>query len=413
MAERPQHKALSHRAIKLAGLALVLLGVGLAMLLVWAYGGGTDAERNKLDAIRTAGAIVVGAGGAGALWLAARRQRSAEISVQQKAHDQEQAEKAHSLNEQTAANTRADAVERLVTELYGKAVEQLGSDKAPVRMGGMFALERLAQNVPGQRQTIVNVLCAYLQMRLQEEDQQEAQVRTRAQTILIAHLRPDAGESFWENTDLDLSGAQLSELDLSGCKVRHGRFGGCRLSGTTSLRRAEFAQLSCDGATIEGEALCDELTVTGESSWQQVEFRGSTRFDGARLRGRTRFDRAAVTGQAVFAGAEFGGDVSFDGAVFRGDTRFQRAVFLRMASFDGVGFAQQVRFTGACFAGEVTFDGVRCTDLRFDDITARIDLPGAVTRAWPPGFALGEACPAPPDRVGEWARLISETRGGR
>src|SRR5262249_33582048 len=49
-------------------------------------------------------------------------------------------------------------------ELYTKAVEQLGSDKAPVRLGGLYALERLAQDNSAHRQTIVNVICAYLRM---------------------------------------------------------------------------------------------------------------------------------------------------------------------------------------------------------------------------------------------------------
>ena len=57
-----------------------------------------------------------------------------------------------------------DATERRVTELYTKAVEQLGSDKARVRFGGLYALERLAQDNPAHRQTIVNVICSYLRM---------------------------------------------------------------------------------------------------------------------------------------------------------------------------------------------------------------------------------------------------------
>ena len=60
--------------------------------------------------------------------------------------------------------TDRDATERRITELYTKAVEQLGSDKAPVRLGGLYALERLAQDNPAHRQTIVNVICAYLRM---------------------------------------------------------------------------------------------------------------------------------------------------------------------------------------------------------------------------------------------------------
>ena len=44
------------------------------------------------------------------------------------------------------------------------AVEQLGSDKAQVRFGGLNALERLAQDNPAHRQAIVNVICSYLRM---------------------------------------------------------------------------------------------------------------------------------------------------------------------------------------------------------------------------------------------------------
>ena len=48
--------------------------------------------------------------------------------------------------------------------VYTKAVEQLGSNKAPVRFDGWYALERLAQDHPAHRQTIVNVIaptCAW------------------------------------------------------------------------------------------------------------------------------------------------------------------------------------------------------------------------------------------------------------
>lgn len=37
-------------------------------------------------------------------------------------------------------------------ELYTAAVAQLGDDKAPVRLGGLHALERLARSTPNQRQ---------------------------------------------------------------------------------------------------------------------------------------------------------------------------------------------------------------------------------------------------------------------
>jgi hypothetical protein len=69
--------------------------------------------------------------------------------------------------ERVAVATEADAAERRTTELYAKSVEQRGSEKSAVRLGGLYALERLAQTSPGQRQTVVNVICAYLRMPYQ------------------------------------------------------------------------------------------------------------------------------------------------------------------------------------------------------------------------------------------------------
>jgi hypothetical protein len=50
---------LSHRAMDWAAVALIVLGVGLAVGLLVAFGGG---HSDQLDAIKTAGTIVVGAG---------------------------------------------------------------------------------------------------------------------------------------------------------------------------------------------------------------------------------------------------------------------------------------------------------------------------------------------------------------
>ncbi|MEU8148955.1 hypothetical protein [Nonomuraea sp. NPDC048901] len=104
-----------------------------------------------------------------------------------------------------------------VTDRYGKAVEQLGSAQAPIRLGGLHALEQLAQDNPAPefRQTIVDVICAYLRMPYTpprtrpagprsagprsadggvsapagRDPHEERQVRLTAQRILTAHLR--------------------------------------------------------------------------------------------------------------------------------------------------------------------------------------------------------------------------------
>ncbi len=195
---------------------------------------GTDQANARLDAVRTGLAAGAGAGAAVGLMLAFRRQHHQEI---------------------TTAQTDHDATERRITELYTKAVEQLGNDKAPVRLGGLYALERLSQDNETQRQTIVNVICAYLRMPFSPQPpvvmpapngtadasevrtgteanpgadtdawQQEKQVRLTAQRILADHLRkPDDNQRwvshsttrFWDQISLDLTGATLIDFATS------------------------------------------------------------------------------------------------------------------------------------------------------------------------------------------------------
>src|SRR5512144_2911676 len=49
-----------------------------------------------------------------------------------------------------------------LTERYTKAVEQLGHDKLDVRLGGIYALERLMVDSKRDHPTIVEVLAAFL-----------------------------------------------------------------------------------------------------------------------------------------------------------------------------------------------------------------------------------------------------------
>jgi hypothetical protein len=61
----------------------------------------------------------------------------------------------------TARTFRINAEEKL-TDRYTSAVAQLGSDKLDVRLGGIYALERLMVDSPRDHPTIVEVLAAFL-----------------------------------------------------------------------------------------------------------------------------------------------------------------------------------------------------------------------------------------------------------
>jgi uncharacterized protein YjbI with pentapeptide repeats len=55
------------------------------------------------------------------------------------------------------------AESRLVAERFSKAVEQLGSDKIEVRLGGIYALERIAYDSDRDHWTIMEVLTSFIQ----------------------------------------------------------------------------------------------------------------------------------------------------------------------------------------------------------------------------------------------------------
>lgn len=248
------HRVLSTTTITAWAVGLVLVA-GVSVALLWTqFSSGDQRDSVHLDTIRTAASIVVGTGGAAALLLTARRQRSTELDLKQKEHD---------------------ATERRVTELYGKAADQLGSDKAPVRLAGLYALERLAQDNAAHRQTIVNLVCAYLRMPFapppasgddptaatarprrngvrprprpggNTEELQELEVRQTAQRLLVAHLRPgndrgQADRSYWAGIDLNLAGATLVKLIMTHARVRSATFHGATFHGPTTFRGTAF-----------------------------------------------------------------------------------------------------------------------------------------------------------------------------
>ncbi|MCP3800687.1 pentapeptide repeat-containing protein [Allokutzneria sp. A3M-2-11 16] len=360
---------------------LVLAATALVLMLLWRWIDGLamadEAKKAtaQLDAIKVAASTAVGGGGLFALYLAARRQRTQELELDarhaelrhreaelaQRDRVQSHAEQVAEINrvhaERVALATERDSADRRVTDLYAKSVEQLGSEKAPVRLGGLYALERLAQDNPHQRPTVVAVLCAYLRMpytppaeppsdnadesmRTQHSDRvQERQVRLAAQRILATHLRPindlaQLIDTFWPNTDLDLAGAVLLGFDFTGCLVRTADF-----QGATFIEDARFRMTKFTGA-----ARFDNAKFTADSFFNQANFNEDARFQEATFTGSAWFERATFTTAAVFRGATFLDDALFDSATFLASARFFAVTFASVTSFDSATFKLPLNF---------------------------------------------------------------------
>ncbi|MER7079134.1 Pentapeptide repeat-containing protein [Saccharopolyspora kobensis] len=388
--------------------ALVLLVV--AAVSMWAlmalYGGGSPQDKVRLEIVKLAGGIVVGTGGAAALLLAARRQRATELQLAQNERDLAQKERA-------ADDARHDAAERRITELYSSAAEQLGSDKAPVRLAALHALERLGQNNPGHRQTVVDLLCAYLRMpfaspdatdmELRAERYQELQVRLTAQRLLTAHLRPgaDEEEKFWGDMDLDLTRAELVEWDIAGCRVRNALFDGTVFSGeatfqqvvfrgAVSFREARFRGVLFGGAQFHDAARFDEAVFRGAASFRSVEFGTAASFDGTDFHGPASFAEGRFSGTGTFRQAVFRDTVSFREVEFHAAVSFNATEFRFEASFAGAHFQDSASFGESRFQGIVSFREAEFQDAAWFDNAALGEPDFAEARIFAPGWVADQ-----------------------
>ncbi|SIM82464.1 Pentapeptide repeat-containing protein [Micromonospora cremea] len=318
---------------------------------------GTVTARTLFDLLKLVFAVVAGTGGVAALLVAYRRQRVAE-------HTNKLAEFAHELAHSAdvraeltkalaqAADERAQVDSdrngvRLLNERFANASEQLGSDKAAIRLAGVYAMAGLADDWQEGRQICIDVLCAYLRMPytppefegwkpntgldphnfVSSEDfkrdvlasRQEREVRHTVVRLIGAHLRlPDEFSTSWRGHDFDFTGAVFDGGDLSMSTFAGGR---------ASFTRARFAggEVSFDRASFAG----------GEVSFEVAEFiAGSVSFTSAKFEdGRVIFDGAIFDRRAEVSlneGEFAGGVVSLRWPMVEEGARFNLAWLSRM-----------------------------------------------------------------------------------
>jgi hypothetical protein len=119
-----------------------------------------------------------------------------------------------------------------VTDRYTKAVGQLGDAASPVRIGGVYALERIGNDSPKDRTTIIYVLGAFIRERSKE-------IRARPdepQEDVKAGLRVVSRLLTMSDVVLDLRDADLQNSDLSQLPADQVLLDGAKLNGAISPR---------------------------------------------------------------------------------------------------------------------------------------------------------------------------------
>jgi uncharacterized protein YjbI with pentapeptide repeats len=110
---------------------------------------------------------------------------------------------ARTANQRHEAQTKADQ-QRRITESFSKAIEQLGSDKLEVRLGGIYALERISQESLHDYLTVMENLTAFVRERTQRTEAEQTAKPREKRIAECAYLlwekagRPEGrSEEFW------------------------------------------------------------------------------------------------------------------------------------------------------------------------------------------------------------------------
>jgi hypothetical protein len=190
--------------------------------------------------------------------------------------------------------------DKVADERFARSVELLGNEADQVRVGAMHSLVWLANSTPRYKQTVLDVLCAYLRRpfhhpsweengadpdtifaKAKPEDQQEQQVRRTAQR-LIRDLLSWGKKKDRTHYDLDLTGAALEYFQLDGRRVNRFVARRAQFYGITEFRKLHVkSRTFFSGATFHGRLSVPEAKFEGGLAFTEAIFKRKVDFRAA------------------------------------------------------------------------------------------------------------------------------------
>ena len=159
----------------------------------------------------------------------------------------------------TTADKQAEiAMKNHLADAYTRAIDQLGKKEEAVQLGGLYALEKIADSNESYYRQIIEVLCAFIRLIAGPADKippapSEEKVKSTVQTALtiLGRRNLDFGK-LPQNSDI--------EIDLAGIKLCNANLSGANLSGVNlrvNLREADLSEANLFEADLSEANLVD------------------------------------------------------------------------------------------------------------------------------------------------------------
>lgn len=196
-----------------------------------------------------------------------------------------------------------------ITDRFNKAVDHLGQDNMSVRLGGIYALARIASDSEKDAQTVVQIFTAFIR-----DATANSSLPVPAQDVRSILALLGSGE--WGSEAIkDLSGCGLQGLELKDADLRNWVFIDADLS-EANLERSRL-----DGANLSGAILAN--TYLRDCGLQGSDLQAAN-LGGATLR-KARLQKANIFGADLDNASLYG--ANFDGATGAVRQQFATSLF--------------------------------------------------------------------------------------
>ena len=277
-------------------------------------------------------------------------------------------------------------------ERYTKAVEQLGDEKAPVRMGGVYTLVGLVDEWLEEKslsddqrltegQVIINNLCAYIRSPFTLASRYDELSQDTPTTEVIYKNDQQKSHKKWQIISNNLYACIRSRFTPDS---RHDELSQDSYTAFYKDREQEFY---ADKAILDSEAdvrlsiikeIHDRIQGPDKNTpgaWSDFEydFSGSTffypidltnsyyakpiNFSGSTYRSWADFTDSTYQGEANFSRSTYQGWANFISSTYKGGAYFSRSTYQDFAHFTGSTYQGWANFISSTYKGGVDFTG--------------------------------------------------------
>ena len=289
-------------------------------------------------------------------------------------------------------------------ERYTKAVEQLGDEKAPVRMGGVYTLVGLVdewleeesirkyEDRLKEGQVIINNLCAYIrspftlashydelmqdtpdaegvyQDKVQEfyADKATLDSETDVRLSIIKEIHDrlqGSGKNTpgaWSDFEYDFSGSTFFyPIDLTNSYyAKPINFSGSTYKDVADFSRSTYQALA-DFSRSTYQALADfsRSTYQALADFSRSTYQGGVDFTDSTYQALAYFSRSTYEGGAYFHGSTYEGGAYFSRSTYRGGAHFAISTYRGGAYFTGSTYRGGAHFAISTYNDVADFSG--------------------------------------------------------